>query len=115
LYESTDEIDAAESAYQEVLEADSESAEAMRGLARIAEKRRDLGGAGAYWKRFTETVRPGDRPWYEGQYEQARLALERGEAERACTMLTELRPAMPGLSDTELRTKLNELHQQACR
>ena len=60
-------------------------------------------------------MRPGDRPWYEGHYQQARIAFRRNDAKAACAMLEELRPAMPGLSDMDLRAQLTELYGQACR
>jgi TolA-binding protein len=115
LYESAGEIDSAEKAYDEVLRHNGDSVVAIRGLARVAEERRDLRAAAGYWKRFTEMVRPGDQPWYEGNFQQARIALQRGDARAACDKLEELRPAMPGLSDAGLRGQINELHGQACR
>jgi len=115
LCESTGELERAEQAYREVLSEDAGSVAAMRGLARVAEERRDLAQAAQLWKRFTETVRPGDRAWYEGYYRQAQIAYRMGESRASCDMLEELRPAMPGLSDSELRGQLNDLHQQACR
>jgi hypothetical protein len=57
---------------------------------------------------------PGDAPWYRGHYQQARLTFARGDGKRSCQMLTELRPAMPGLGNAELRRQLSELYDRVC-
>ncbi len=115
LYESTDESQQAETLYKEVLARTDGSLPALRGLARLAEAHQDAAGAADYWKRYTAATRPGDAPWYEGQYQQARLLVARGDKKGGCAMLEQLRPAMPGLSDADLRQKLNDLYQQACK
>ena len=115
LYENTEQPEQAEALYKQVLSRTDGSAPALRGLARLAEGRKDLAGASEYWKRYTAATRPGDLPWYEGQYEQARIVLARGDKKGGCALLDQLRPAMPGLSDADLRQKLNELYQQSCK
>jgi hypothetical protein len=115
LYEATGEIDKAERLYSEVLEGDGVSLAALRGLAQIAEARQIPGQALAYWKRYTEATTPGDPPWYEGHYEQARLTLARGNADESCGILKQLRPAMAGLGNPELRAKLSALYDKACK
>jgi TolA-binding protein len=114
LSESTDPA-RAEAIYKELQQGDKGTAlAALRGLARVAEMRQQLPEAGAYWKQYTAATTPGDPPWYEGQYQQARVALARGEREGSCKILTDLRPAMPGLSDATLRQQLADLYKQAC-
>lgn len=115
LYESTDEPQQAETLYKEVLVRTDGSLPALRGLARLAEDRKDVAGASDYWKRYSGATRPGDAPWYEGQYQQARLLVGRGDKKGGCAMLDQLKPAMPGLSDADLRDKLNDLYKQACK
>jgi tetratricopeptide (TPR) repeat protein len=115
LYESAGQMESAEKTYDEVLRDNGDSVAAVRGLAHVAEERRDLAAAAGYWKRFTEMVRPGDQPWYEGNFHQAQIAFRRGDARAACDTLEKLRPAMPGLSDANLRGQINELYGQACR
>ncbi len=87
----------------------------MRGLGRIAEADKQLPEAIGYWQQLAKTVRAGDAPWYEAQYEIARLTQAMDKKEDACNQLQALKPAMPGLSDADLRTKLDALYQQACR
>lgn len=115
LYESNDEFDRAEAAYREVLQANSSSLPALRGLGRVAEQRKNLPAAIGYWKRFAEAARPGDPPWYEGRYEQARVTLAAGDRAGSCAILEDLKPAMPGLGDADLRRQLGELYKRACR
>jgi hypothetical protein len=62
-----------------------------------------------------ESVRPGDLAWYEGNYELARLHRAMGKEKEACDLLEQMKPTMPGLSDADLRKKLDDLYQHTCR
>lgn len=114
LAESTGDLARAASTYEEILRTNPHSLASLRGLARIAEEKSDTKRALDYWKRYTEVARPGDAPWYRGYYQQARLTFARGDGKRSCKMLTDLRPAMPGLGDAELRRKLTDLYDRVC-
>lgn len=114
LYENTGQPDKAAALYQKVLEANGSSLTALRGLARIAEGEKRLPQALEYWRKLAAQARPGDLPWYEANYEVARVSQLQGDKQGACRTLTELRPAMPGLSDAELRQKLTALYDQVC-
>jgi tetratricopeptide (TPR) repeat protein len=114
LYESTNRIDDAASQYQKVLDANPNSLTAIEGLARIDEKRGDAAKARTMWERYTSISRPGDAPWFRGQYHQSRLTLAGGDKQRSCEMLKALRPSMPGLSDADLRRELSALYDKAC-
>jgi hypothetical protein len=98
-----------------VLNSKGDSMSALRGLARINEAQKKLPEALGYWEQLAKAARPGDAPWYEGQYETARLGAALGRSKEACAQLEQLKPAMPGLSDVELRGKLDTLYKQACR
>lgn len=115
LYEQTGAAGKAAPIYEELLRDDPAMLAARRGLAGLAEQRGDLPAALDQWGRFSAATRPGDPPWYEGQYQVARLTLASGDRTRSCTLLTELQPAMPGLGDADLRAKLGEIYGQACR
>lgn len=114
LYENTGEPQKAAALYAETLAAKGDSLVALRGLARINEADKQLPEALAYWERLNKATRPGDAPWYEAQYQLARLTNTLGKPQESCTMLQQLKPAMPGLSDAQLRSKLDELYKQAC-
>lgn len=101
--------------YREVLSLQPGSLPARRGLARLAEAGGDLAAAQSEWNAVREASRPGDAPWYEAHYETARLAHARGDSRAACRQLEQLKPAMPGLSDVDLRGRLDALYQKACR
>ena len=60
-------------------------------------------------------MRAGDAPWYEANYEVARLTSAMGKKKEACEQLDQLKPAMPGLSDADLRKKFDDLYKQTCR
>ncbi|MBI3782028.1 MAG: tetratricopeptide repeat protein [Deltaproteobacteria bacterium] len=115
LYENTGELPKAEQLYHEALGDKGDSLPALRGLARITESENKLPDALGYWQQLAKASRPGDAPWYEGQYQVARLTNALGKQHESCEQLEKLKPAMPGLSDVDLRGKLDELYKQVCR
>jgi tetratricopeptide (TPR) repeat protein len=115
LYENTGELDKSAALYAEILKTNASSPIALRGLGRIAEAQNRLADAVNYWRQLASAVRPGDAPWYEGNYQVARLTHAMGKKKESCALLREMKPAMPGLSDADLRKKLDNLYQQACR
>lgn len=114
LYENTGDLARAAALYQEAVGVERSAPSALRGLARIAERQGKGADAVGYWQRLGSLVRPGDLPWYESRYEVARLTDAGGDAAAACTVLTELRPSMPGLQDVELRQKMSQLYDKTC-
>jgi pentatricopeptide repeat protein len=115
LYENTGDTKKAAALYQEVLDVKGDSLTALRGAARLSEADQQLAQSLGYWQQLTKAARPGDAPWYEGQYQSARLTAALGKPKEACAQLDQLKPAMPGLSDVELRGKLDDLYRRICR
>ncbi len=115
LYENTGDLVRARALYEEVLTQDPNLLAALRALAGMAEAKGDLEAARQYWERYARAARPGDAPWYEGEYQLARLQNTAGDRGAACARLEKLKPAMPGLSDVQLRQQLDQLYRQACR
>lgn len=114
LYENTGDLKKAAELYQQVVTEKGASLSAMRGLARIAEAEQHLDEALSIWLKLSEKVRAGDLPWYEAGYETARLRKAKGDKAGSCKGLTDLRPAMPGLADQDLRQKLSQLYDEVC-
>lgn len=114
LAEATGDRDGAAKVYEELLAGNANSLAAIGGLARLAEARGDRAAALEFWKRYTAVAPPGNAPWFHGQYQQARLMLAGGDKQASCALLTQLRPAMPGLSDADLRQQLGQLYKEAC-
>lgn len=115
LYENTGDQERAEELYRAALERKPNSLPLLRSLARLVEARGRVEEAAAWWKRYGELARPGDAPWYEGQYQLARLEKVLHSPSAACKRLRDLKPAMPGLSDQELRGRLDRLYAEVCR
>jgi len=115
LYENTDQLKKAADLYGEILHANGDSTAALRGLGRIAEVEKRLPDALGYWQQLTKLMRGGDVGWYESQFEVARLTQAMGKKQESCEQLEQLKPAMPGLSDADLRKQLDTLYQQVCR
>jgi TolA-binding protein len=114
LYENAGDLQKASALYMETLRANASSAAALRGLGRIAEAEKRLPDAINYWQQLGKAVRAGDAPWYESGYEVARLTDAMGKKKQSCDQLEQLKPAMPGLSDADLRKKLDALYKQVC-
>jgi len=114
LYETTGEPQKAAVLYEAVVRDNPQSLAALRGLGRIAETDGRLPAAVGYWQQIVTAARPGDAPWYEGRYEVARLTQAMGKPRESCTQLQELKPAMPGLGDADLRKKFDELYRLVC-
>lgn len=114
LYENTGELKKAAALYTESLQSNTTSAAALRGMGRIAESEKRFADAVGYWQQLGKSVRPGDAPWYESNYEVARLTQAMGKKKDSCDLLEQLKPSMPGLSNAELRKKLDELYKQVC-
>jgi len=115
LYENIGDFPKAAALYKDALGQKGDSLPALRGLARTEEAQNRIPGALAYWQQITTGTRPGDAPWYEGQYQTARLNSVLGKTKEACSQLEKLKPSMPGLSDIELRSKLDVLYRQVCK
>jgi tetratricopeptide (TPR) repeat protein len=114
LYENTGDLKKAGALFSEALQANPSSPAALRGLARIAESEKRLADALGYWQQLGKAVRAGDATWYEANYEMARLTQAMGKTKESCQQLEQLKPAMPGLSDADLRKRLDELYKQVC-
>jgi len=115
LYENTGDLKRASELYNQALASKTDSFSAIRGLARIAEKEQRWQDALGYWQKLLKDSRAGDAPWYEAHYNVARVMVQMNQKAEACTLLEKLKPAMPGLSDIELRGKLDQLYQSACK
>jgi TolA-binding protein len=114
LYENTGALGKAKALYDEALQSSANSPAALRGLARVAESEKHLTDAIGYWQQLGKAVRAGDTPWYEAAYEVARLTQATGKQQESCAQLEQIKPAMPGLSDADLRMKLDALYKQVC-
>ena len=114
LRESTNDWAGAAKIYHQVLAADPNSLLAVRGLARAAEAQGQTAEALQQWAAYGAKARPGDLPWYQSEYQQARLQLASGDKQAACARLVKLRPAMAGLTDADLKRQLNEVYGGAC-
>jgi TolA-binding protein len=114
LYENTGDLAKAAALYTEGLQANAGSPAALRGLGRIAEAEKRLPDALGYWQQLGKAVRPGDAPWYEASYQVARLTDAMGKKPESCAQLRQLKPAMPGLSDADLRQRLDDLYKRVC-
>ncbi len=115
LYENTGDVKRANELYTQALTSKSDSFSAIRGLARIAEKEQRWPDALNLWQKLLKDSRAGDAPWYEAHYNVARVMVQMNQKAEACKLLDQLKPAMPGLSDVDLRGKLDQIYQSNCK
>ena len=73
--------------YDEALEKDPSSAEALRGSARAAAALGDRPRALARWKQIVEGSATGGTAWYEARIEQVKLFLAAGDKKEACELI----------------------------
>jgi len=114
LKEATGDLAAAAAIYRAMIAADPNAMLALRSLARVTEAQGHNAEAQALWADYAKKSRPGDLGWFQGEYQQARLQFAAGDAKGACARLSELKPAMPALSDDDLRRDLGALYAKAC-
>jgi tetratricopeptide (TPR) repeat protein len=100
--------------YQEVLNENPHSANAVFGLGKIHEKAGEWEKALGCWQRFSDGVKPGTPPWYESRYRTATALVALGKTDKACTLLNMTRVLHPEFGDAELDNKFKKLSTEIC-
>ena len=106
---------AARALYEEVLETDRASAEALRGAARAAAAQGDRAHALAYWRRVLDASPPGGTAWYEARVAQVTLLAEDGQKAQACELLRAARGRATSAGGDQLEARLKEMEPRVCR
>jgi tetratricopeptide (TPR) repeat protein len=101
--------------YDQILEQDAGSAEALRGAARAAAATGDTDGALAYWRRVVEGSELGGTAWYEARIEQVTLLASAGRHGDACTVLRSSRGRSTTAGGDTLAKRLAAMEPEVCR
>lgn len=106
---------AARKLYDEVLAAQPDSAEALRGAARAAAAAGEPDAALAYWRRVVEGSAPGGTAWYEARIAQVELLATSGRSAQACDVLRQSRGRSTSAGGDVLARRLRALEPEVCR
>jgi tetratricopeptide (TPR) repeat protein len=105
---------AARRLFEEALQTDAGSAEALRGAARAAAAAGDRGAALAYWRRVVDGSPPGGTVWYEARLAEVTLLAADGRRADACRLLRAARGRATTPGADRLEGQLSGLEAEIC-
>jgi tetratricopeptide (TPR) repeat protein len=100
--------------YEEVLQGDPTSAEAMRGAAKAAAAAGDADAALAYWRRVLEASPTGATAWYEARLAQVTLLKDTNRKAEACQILRSSRGRATSTGGDQIAKRLQAMEPEVC-
>ena len=100
--------------YEELLKRTPDSAEALYQLGKIYEGQGRWDAALDVWRRYSNGVESGSKPWFESRYRIAMAHKYMGRAKEACEVITMMRVLHPDPKDPEVKAKLLNLEKEVC-
>jgi Tfp pilus assembly protein PilF len=107
-------IDMARKLYEEQLERDPSSADALYNLALIHEQQADWEQAHACWRRLTRGLQPGTPRWFEARRHTVIALKELGELKQACDYANMTLILHPDIADQETEQTFIRLREELC-
>lgn len=101
--------------YEEVLKAEPNSAEALRGAARAAAAAGDTDAALAYWRRVIDGSPTGATAWYEARVAQVTLLKDTNRKVEACQILRSSRGRATSAGGDQIAKRLQAMEPEVCR
>jgi tetratricopeptide (TPR) repeat protein len=114
MYSDENQIAAAKALYQQQLQRDPDSADAMYNLGLLYEKEEKWEEALAAWKKFSKGFKTGSHYWFESRYHTAKVLNHLGQRDKACEITTMIEVLHPDLRDEKFREKFTALHSEVC-
>jgi TolA-binding protein len=114
LYAEIGEDPQAAEEYARLLQIDSASPEALRGLAEIAARAGNHAKSSEYWSALAKTMDRKDPEWLDARYAAAREARAAGNAGSACHVVQETRELSPYPLIGGHKVRFGELERQVC-
>ena len=105
----------AKAIYQEILQRDPKSADAIQNLGLIYEEEGQWEEALATWRKFSRGLETGSYYWFESKYRTATVLNHLGKGDEACKIITMLHVLHPDLRDEEFKQKFTKLQGEVCR
>ncbi len=100
--------------YEEVLQGDPTSAEAMRGAAKASAAAGDADAALAYWRRVLEASPTGATAWYEARLAQVTLLKDTSRKAEACQILRSSRGRATSTGGDQIAKRLQAMEPEVC-
>jgi tetratricopeptide (TPR) repeat protein len=114
IYSDENQIAAAKTLYQQQLQRDPTSADAMYNLGLLSEKEKEWEEALAIWRKFSKGFKTGSHYWFESRYHTAKVLNHLGQRDKACEITTMIEVLHPELRDDQFKEKFNSLHNEVC-
>ncbi|HEV7732364.1 MAG TPA: tetratricopeptide repeat protein [Candidatus Binatia bacterium] len=106
---------AARKLYEEVLQTEPTSAEALRGAAKAAAAAGDVDAALAYWRRVLDASPTGATSWYEARVAQVTLLKDSNRKPEACQILKSSRGRATSTGGDQLAKRLQTMEAEVCK
>lgn len=107
-------FDTARRLYEEQLERDASSADALYNLALIYEQQKEWGKAAASWRKLTRGLQPGTPRWLDARRRTVLSLKELGDARQACDYATMTLVLHPDIDDPETEQAFIRLRRELC-
>jgi tetratricopeptide (TPR) repeat protein len=114
IYSDENQIASAKALYQQQLQKDPNSADAMYNLGLLYEKEEKWDDALATWRKFSKGFKTGSHYWFESRYHTARVLNHLGQRDKACEITTMIEVLHPELRDEQFKEKFTALHNEVC-
>jgi len=114
MYSDENQIAAAKTLYQQQLQRDPDSADAMYNLGLLYEKEKKWEEALATWRKFSKGFKTGSHYWFESRYHTAKVLNRLGQRDKACEITTMIEVLHPELRDVQFKEKFTALHSEVC-
>jgi TolA-binding protein len=110
----TGQLGRARQLYQDRLNRDPTSADAVSGLGLIFEQEHRWDDALAMWRRFGQGMQQGSYHWFEARYRTARCLGMIGKPAEGCQVLTTTEVLHPALRDEDYKQRFLVLQKELC-
>ena len=114
MYSDENQTAEAKALYQQQLQRDPESADAMYNLGVLYEKEEKWEEALAAWRKFSKGFKTGSHYWFESRYHTAKVLNRLGQRDKACEITTMIEVLHPELRDEQFKEKFTALHSDVC-
>jgi tetratricopeptide (TPR) repeat protein len=114
IYRDEDQTAKAKMLYQEKLQRDPKSADAIYNLGLIYEKEGQWEKALANWRKFSQGLKTGSYHWFEARYRTAKVLNQLGKSAKACEIITITQVLHPELRDEKFKKKFLKLKDEIC-
>jgi len=114
IHREENQLDIARRLYEQQLERDASSADALYNLALIYEQQQEWEQAAASWRKLTRGLQPGTPRWFDARRRTVLSLKELGDIKQACDYATMTLVLHPDIADPETARMFEQLRQDLC-